>query len=615
MSASRLTPPEQPLEMPEQDFSAAFRDGTARHESPARQAALWRILAFSPPMAATGALAWIMQGWFADDGFMALEMLLLALIAFSFFWISFTVSTVLLGIWSLWRQKPERPQGAARPLRTALLMPVYNEDPCFVLGNARSMLEELRARGGSHSYAMFILSDTRDPALAQQERAGVAALRAQSGEDIPLYYRRRAQNTGRKAGNIADWVRRWGGGYEAVLVLDADSLMTGKAVRRLADALSRDPAAGLIQSLPQLIGARSVFGRMQQFASGAYGLALAEGLARWAGHEGNYWGHNAIIRTRAFAACAGLPALRGRRGRETGIMSHDFVEAGLLRRAGWRVRFLPRIRGSYEETPPTLTDHILRDRRWCQGNLQHLRLLGARGFRAVSRFHLLHGAVSYLMAPLWFTLLVIWALVGRSEEASVLVYFSEANPTMPSWPDMSEPRHVLVILLIYALLLAPKLLAIAALPLTGARLADYGGPGRFALSALSEILLAVLYAPVLMVQQMIAVFRTLLGLQRGWSPQARNGGQYGLGTLMLAHAVETLSGLALWAGIAGGVVSLWLIPIALSLSLAVSGLPLRRRAAAWMATREVIAEPAVARAAHSARHALQAYLAARGPAE
>jgi membrane glycosyltransferase len=505
-------------------------------------------------------------------------------------------------------------------MSAALLVPVYNEDPWFVLGNARSMLEDLRRHGGRHDYAMFILSDTRDSALADQERAGVAALRAQLGEDIPLYYRRRAQNTGRKAGNIAEWVRRWGGGHEAMLVLDADSLMSGKAVRRLADALSRDPRAGLIQSLPQLIGAQSLFGRMQQFASGAYGLALAEGLARWAGHEGNYWGHNAILRTRAFAACGGLPPLRGFRGREAEIMSHDFVEAGLLRRAGWRVRFLPRIRGSYEETPPTLTDHILRDRRWCQGNLQHLRLLGARGFRAVSRFHLLHGAVSYLMAPLWFTLLVIWALVGRGEDASVLTYFSEANPTMPSWPDMSEPRHVLVILLIYALLLAPKLLAIAALPLTGARLSDYGGAGRFALSAMSEILLAVLYAPVLMVQQMIAVFRTLLGLQRGWSPQARAGGSYSLSTLVLGHLVETVSGAALWAGIAAGVVSLWLVPIALSLSLAVplsalSGLRLQRRSAPWMATREVIAEPAISRAARGARQNMRALLTASEPAE
>lgn len=626
MTSSALVPPEQPLAMPEQDFSRAFQDGSAPKgldgdaDGPVPQNdTRWRLLVFSPAILATAALVWVMQGWFAQDGFMGLEKVLLALIGFSFFWICFTVSTVFTGILSLWQQKPVIRRGPVRPMQVALLMPVYNEEPWYVLGSARSMLEELTARGGGHTYAMFILSDTRSDSIAAQERASVAALRVQLGPDVPLYYRRRAQNTARKSGNIADWVRRWGAGYEAMLILDADSLMSGRAIRRLADALSRDPSAGLIQSLPQLIGAQSVFGRMQQFASGAYGLALAEGLARWAGHEGNYWGHNAIIRTRAFAACAGLPPLRarlGRKRRETEIMSHDFVEAGLLRRAGWSVQFLPRIRGSYEETPQTLTDHILRDRRWCQGNLQHLRLLGARGFRTVSRFHLLHGAISYLMAPLWFTLLVIWALVGRSEEASIRTYFSEANPTMPSWPDMSEPRHVLVILLIYTMLLAPKLLSIAALPLTGARFADYGGKGRFAISALSEVLLAILYAPILMVQQMIAVLRTLLGLQRGWSPQARSGGHYALRSLALAHSAETISGLMLWAGILAGVISLWLLPIALSLSLAVplsalSGLQAPRGQRHWLGTREVYAEPTISRSARKARRELQAYLTTR----
>ncbi|MGR3759751.1 glucans biosynthesis glucosyltransferase MdoH [Roseobacteraceae bacterium NS-SX3] len=617
MTHEPLMPAERPLAMPEQDFAAGFRDQDAPEAEAPRQVSLWRMLAFSPAMAATAALSWEMQGWFAADGFALLEIILLALIAFNFFWISFTVSTVLLGLYSLSRRDTARARGRPRPMKVALLVPVYNEVPWYVLGNAQSMLQELHGRGGVHDYAMFILSDTRDEAIAAQERASVEALRSMLPPGVELYYRRRADNAGRKVGNISDWVRRWGAGYEAMLVLDADSLMTGRAIARLADALARDPGAGLIQSFPQLIGAQSVFGRMQQFANGVYGLALAEGLARWAGHEGNYWGHNAIIRTRAFAACAGLPMLRSRfGGGEKLIMSHDFVEAGLLRRAGWSVRFLPRIRGSYEETPPTLIDHILRDRRWCQGNLQHLNLLGAKGFRALSRFHLLHGAIGYLMAPVWFALLVIWAVIGHSAEASVIRYFSEANPFRPSWPDMSEPRHVLVILLIYAMLLAPKLLAVAALPLTGRNFADYGGPGQFALSMLSEIVLAVLYAPILMVQQMIAVIRTALGLQRGWEPQARDGGSYGWRTLLKVHALETLSGAALWAGILAGVVSLWLVPIAVSLVLAVplsalSGLKSAGRIQAWMGTAEVFSEPQITRAARACRQSLRSYLEGR----
>ncbi|MFW8593361.1 glucans biosynthesis glucosyltransferase MdoH [Cribrihabitans neustonicus] len=618
MNGTSLMPPEQPLAMPAQDFSTGFRDSAAPGDAAPSQISLWRILAFSPAMAATAALTWVMQGWFAAGGVSVLEIVLLALIAFNFFWISFTVSTVLLGLYGLSQRQKSTGRGPVQPLKVALLIPVYNEVPWYVLGNAQTMLQELHGRGGHHRYAMFILSDTRDDAIAEQERASVEALQSMLPPGAELYYRRRADNAGRKVGNISDWVRRWGAGYDAMLVLDADSLMTGRAIAQLADALSRDPSAGLIQSYPQLIGAQSVFGRMQQFANGVYGLALAEGLARWAGHEGNYWGHNAIIRTRAFAACAGLPMLRSRfGGGEKLIMSHDFVEAGLLRRAGWAVRFLPRIRGSYEETPPTLIDHILRDRRWCQGNLQHLNLLHAKGFRAISRFHLFAGAIGYLMAPVWFALLVLWAIIGRSEESSVISYFSEANPFRPSWPDMSEPRHVLVILLIYAMLLAPKLLAASALPLSGGRIQDYGGRAQFALSVLTEVLLAILYAPILMVQQMIAVFRTALGLQRGWEPQARDGGSYGWSTLLKVHALETASGFALWAGILAGAVSLWLAPIALSLVLAVplsalSGVKAKNRIHALMGTREVFAEPQITRAARAARAELKAFLDGSG---
>ncbi|MFD0909247.1 glucans biosynthesis glucosyltransferase MdoH [Ruegeria arenilitoris] len=618
----KIMPPEAPLAMPEQDFAAGFRDAQAPADARRSSAGLWRALAFSPAMAASVALLWVMADWFDAEGINVVEAILLALISFNFFWISFTVCTVLLGMVSLARQERPVRQGRAQPLRVALLMPVYNEVPWNVLGNARTMLEELRARGGKHHYAMFILSDTRDPEIAAQEQASIEALRTTLAPGLELYYRRREQNTDRKVGNIADWVSRWGGAWDAMLVLDADSLMTGRAIARLTDALARDPGAGLIQSYPQLIGAQSVFARMQQFANGVYGIAFAEGLSRWCGQEGNYWGHNAIIRTKAFATCAGLPKLRSLSGQEQLIMSHDFVEAGLLRRAGWGVRFLPRIRGSYEETPPTLIDHALRDRRWCQGNLQHLRLLGSTGFRAVSRFHLFHGAVGYLMSPLWFALLVMWALIGQGKDASVLHYFSPDNPMFPQWPEMTETRHVLIILVMYAMLLAPKILGALALPLSGVRYEDFGGRTRFLASFLFEVVLSILYAPILMVQQMIAVFRTLLGVQKGWTPQARDGGTYGLRTLIVCHALETISGLALSAGILAGLVSVWLAPIAISLTFAVPLSALSGVSAA--AARRMVGmpedfhEPAITRAARSHRNELKRLIEGKGtmtPAE
>ena len=609
-------PPEAPRPMPVQDFGREYRDETAPADDGAGGIALWRVLAFSPAMLATGALVWIMAGWFGDHGISVIEGVLLGLIAFNFFWIAFTVFTVLMGVWSLTRQAPRDRSAPAEPLSVALLMPVYNETPWYVLGNARSMLEELRARGGRHRYALFILSDTRDEAIARQEQESVRAVQEMLSPGLELYYRRRAENTDRKVGNIADWVSRWSGDWDAMLVLDADSLMTGRAISRLTDALSRDPAAGLIQSFPQLIGAQTIFARMQQFANGVYGAAFAEGMARWCGSEGNYWGHNAIIRTSAFASCAGLPHLKGADGRERLIMSHDFVEAGLLRRAGWAVRFLPRIRGSYEETPQTLIDHVQRDRRWCQGNLQHLGLLNARGFRSLSRFHLLHGAIGYLMSPMWFSLLVMWALLGPSEEASVLKYFSDANPLYPTWPEMTDSRHVLIIVLMYAMLLAPKLLGAAAQPLTGAKLSDFGGALGFTMSFLLEILLSILYAPILMVQQMIAVFRTAFGLQNGWSPQARAGGDYGLKTVAICHALETVSGTALVAGMIAGVVSPWLLPIAISLVLAIplsmlSGRTFGGTVAHWLSTRQDFRAPPITKAAQHYRAELKSHLEGR----
>ncbi|NOD87929.1 MULTISPECIES: glucans biosynthesis glucosyltransferase MdoH [unclassified Ruegeria] len=617
-----IMPPEAPLAMPAQNFGARFRDADAPSGKRGSSAGFWRALAFSPAMAATLGLLWVMSDWFSAEGINLIEAILLALISFNFFWISFTVCTVLLGMLSLSRQDRPQKSHSAQPLRVALLTPVYNEVPWNVLGNARTMLEDLQTRGGQHHYAMFILSDTRDPEIAAQEQASVEALRTTLAPGLELYYRRRDQNTDRKVGNIADWVSRWGADWDAMLVLDADSLMTGRAIYRLTDALARDPSAGLIQSYPQLIGAQSVFARMQQFANGVYGIAFAEGLARWCGQEGNYWGHNAIIRTKAFATSAGLPKLRSFSGQDKLIMSHDFVEAGLLRRAGWAVRFLPRIRGSYEETPPTLIDHAMRDRRWCQGNLQHLKLLGSTGFRAVSRFHMFHGAVGYLMSPLWFALLLMWALIGQGQDASVLHYFSPDNPLFPQWPEMSETRHVLIILVMYAMLLAPKVLGVLALPLSGVRYSDFGGARKFLTSFLAEVLLSILYAPILMVQQMIAVFRTAFGIQRGWSPQARDGGSYGLGTLVLCHALETISGIALSVGILSGLVSIWLAPIAISLALAIplsalSGVS-AGAARRMVGMREDFSEPAITRSARRYRDELKRLVEGKGsmtPAE
>lgn len=562
-------PPQAPLPMAPQDFAHTPTRKTLPPSKTLRNAG-WRFAAFAPALLITAFLSTGIANWLAKGGVTVLETMVVGLVALTFIWVSLSVTTVSLGlvrrIINPCRTKLSRGRGDAQSI--ALLVPVYNEVPWDVFGNASAMLKELRQGPQKDRYTLFILSDTRDPKIAEQELRAYYALRADAPRGIDVYYRRRTLNTDKKVGNLTHWIENWGASYDAMVILDADSLMSGAAIRQLAHELAADPEAGLIQSFPSLIGAKTLFGRMQQFSNAVYGWLLAEGLAVWSQSESNYWGHNAIIRTRAFAESARLPYLRGLRGKESLILSHDFVEAGMLRRAGWGVRFLPRSGGSYEETPQTLIDYAIRDRRWCQGNMQHLRLLAARGFHPVSRFHMLQGAVAFLLSPAWFALIVIWAMVGTMPPETAN-YFSAANPLQPVWPQTEAVSGLTYLAIIYAMLLLPKITATIALGLRSRTRNDYGGWLPFTGTALFEVVCSILYAPILMVQQTIAVVFALLGRSGAWTPQNRDGESYSWLHSLRFHWVETLCGIAMTAGILFGSISLWLCPIAFSLTLAV----------------------------------------------
>ncbi len=287
-------------------------------------------------------------------------------------------------------------------------MPIYNEAPARVFGALQAIYADVEATGLGAAFDWFFLSDTTNPEIFIAEEHAFVAMRPQARRrGAGIYYRHRPKNITRKAGNIADFVSRWGGRYEHMVVLDADSLMTGEAIVGLAAAMEADPDAGIIQTLPLIINRNTLFARVQQFAARIYGPVIAAGLAAWMGRDGNYWGHNAIIRTSAFAAHCGLPNLRGRPPFGGHILSHDFVEAALIRRAGYAVYMLPGLGGSYEESPPSLIDLAARDRRWCQGNLQHMRVLPATGLAFASRQHLVTGIMGYLASPLWMVQLCV----------------------------------------------------------------------------------------------------------------------------------------------------------------------------------------------------------------
>jgi len=544
------------LAMPDQDLSASFRDPRAPGIRTALGTRILRIVTLTVPLGLTGLLCWTSLRWFALDGGISLaEGALVTVTLAAFYWVVLSVAVALLGL--CWRARPQAQ--ALHGLTVAVLLPMYGEPPEATIGNALALVSGLSARG-RHRFSLHVLSDTRNPDAALAEEAAVAAAR-RNFPGLTLTYRRRAVNADYKSGNIRDWVTAEGHGFDAMLILDADSRMSPESVQRMADAMVCEPGLGLIQSLPRVMPGRTLWSRLQSFASEVYGVNLGRGFAVWAGADANFLGHNALVRTRAFAASAGLPHLPGAAPRGGVILSHDFVEAALIRRAGWGVRMLPEAAESREDTPETLPGHIRRDRRWCQGNMQHLRLLAVPGLHPASRFHLLQGAMAYLASVWWLALLLLWAVLGQSAMPDL---FAE-NPFMPKWPDMPGISQAALAFGVGAMLMAPRFIGLAA------HLCDYGLVWRrlpgLAVSMLLEVVLSILIAPALMVHQVKAVLRTLAGIDGGWVPHLAEKPR--LATLIRFHAVETGLGLALLACAALGQLSLWLVPVAVGLALTV----------------------------------------------
>jgi membrane glycosyltransferase len=356
-----------------------------------------------------------------------------------------------------------------------------------------------------------------------------------------------------------------------MIILDADSLMTGDTIVRLAAALEKHPEVALIQTLPIVVNARTLFARLQQFSGRLYGPLIAAGVAWWHGSEGNYWGHNAIIRVRAFAQDAGLPDLKGRKPFGGHILSHDFVEAALMRRGGWAIRMVPTLGGSFEECPPSLLDFAARDRRWCQGNLQHLAVLPARGLHWVSRLHLLTGIGSYITAPLWLLFLVLGILISLQAQFIRPEYFPKGFSLFPKWPAQDPVLAAWVFVGTMGLLIAPKLLACILVGMESRIRRQFGGGLRILAGLLIETLLSGLIAPVMMIFQSTAVGEILLGRDAGWQVQRRDDGGLPRSELIRRYTFPTLFGIAM-AAIAYAVslpLLFWMAPVIAGLLLCI----------------------------------------------
>lgn len=577
---SEAMPPEARLDMPVQDLKSWPGKTASVGNGP--DVTLARIFVFGACVLITAFGTWKMYAVISPVNVTVLQVLFASFFALTFAWISFSCASAILGFLVLMRGKLPEPRLADVPSigRTALLMPVYNEDPERVFAALSRMGLALRREGVARHFDIFVLSDTRKESIASAEREAFGRLNRHLSPALRVHYRRREQNHHRKAGNIADFVQRWGGAYDHMIVLDADSDMSACAMITLARAMAADEKAGIIQSLPLLQNRWTPFARMTQFAGRVYGPLVAAGLSAWHGRDGNYWGHNAIIRTRAFAQAAGLPELTGRKPFGGHVLSHDFVEAALIRRAGWAVYMLPQLAGSYEETPPCLIDLATRDRRWAQGNLQHMKIVGARGLHWVSRVHLVQGIMSYLASPLWLMLLLAGLILATVARHVMPNYFPDSFSLFPSWPVFDPELAFKLFTITFSVLYLPKLLALVlALRDPGLR-KGCGGVTGLLKSVIAESIVSMLLSPVMMLIQSRVVADVMLGRDSGWNAQNRDDQAMPLGDCVRHHGLHVAGGLCLavlsfhisWATF------LWLSPIAGALMLSplvswASGLP------------------------------------------
>ncbi len=461
--------------------------------------------------------------------------------------------------------------------RTAVIMPICNENVARVFAGLRATHESLARSGELRHFDFFILSDSSDADNRVAEiDAWLALCRAVQGFGH-VFYRWRQHRLKRKSGNVADFCRRWGANYRYMIVLDADSVMSGACLASLVRLMEANPGAGIIQSAPLVAGRDTLYARMQQFASRVYGPLFVAGLHFWQLGESHYWGHNAILRVAPFMRHCALGQLSGGGPLSGEILSHDFVEAALMRRAGWTVWIAYDLPGSYEEVPPNLVDELKRDRRWCQGNLMNIRLLLANGVHPAHRAVFLTGVAAYASAPLWFLFLLLSTAQLAEHALATPQYFVQPFQLFPVWPEWNPQRAIALFSFTAALLFMPKILSVVLVWVQGAQ--DFGGRLRLVLSMLVESLFSALLAPIRMLFHTTFVLAPLLGQGIQWKSPPREDVETGWGEALRRHGWHTLLGLAWAAGVywLKPAYLLWLMPVvgALILSIPISVLSSR----------------------------------------
>lgn len=501
----------------------------------------------------------------------------LALFAILFCWVSAGFWTALMGFWELLSGQDKYRISAAsagdEPIepgaRTAIVMPICNEDVPRVFAGLRATYESVAESGDLEHFDFFVLSDTYDADIAVAEQQAWMDLCRETNGFGRIHYRRRRRRVKRKSGNIDDFCRRWGPDYRYMVVMDADSVMTGECLTKLVRLMEAHPDAGIIQTGPKASGMDTFYARMQQFATRVYGPLFTAGLHFWQLGESHYWGHNAIIRVKPFMEHCALAPLPGKGSFAGSILSHDFVEAALMRRAGWGVWIAYDLPGSYEELPPNLLDELQRDRRWCHGNLMNFRLFLVKGMHPVHRAVFLTGVMSYLSAPLWFMFLVLSTALLAVHTLMEPQYFMEPQQLFPIWPQWHPEKAIALFSTTLTLLFLPKLLSVLLIYAKGTR--EYGGAFKVTISMFIEMFCSMLLAPVRMLFHTRFVVAAFLGWSVQWKSPQREDGATSWGDAIRAHGGQTLLGMA-WAGLVGWldpVFLWWLAPIVVALMLSI----------------------------------------------
>lgn len=533
-----------------------------------------------------------------------LEWVQLIVASMLFLWLAISFWMAILGfIFTLFKLDPlnfKKPsklciESSKLTQRHAVIMPVYNEPTMRIMAGFEANIKSLLKFHQHEQFDFYMLSDSQDEILIEAERITWQKMLAGLPEDVRArcFYRRRALNTEKKVGNLKDFFQNWGAQYCGAIVLDADSLMSGDKVLELALRLEQNDKVGLIQTIPMPVRQHTFFARFVQFSAQMHSPMLAKGLNFWQGSAANYWGHNAIIRCQAFIDCCGLPKLKGNKPFGGDIMSHDFVEAALLKREGWEVYLLTDDRGSYEEVPSNIIDYATRDRRWLQGNIQHIALLGTKGLKLTNRLHFGFGAFAYLSSICLLIILISGSADAIVKAVETPVYFTARYQLFPTWVITPHTLMITTLYVTIALLFLPKMLGFLVTLIY--RASDFGGVFVFIRNSIIEFVFAVLIAPIMLLYHSYFVISVLLGKSVNWEAQTRGDSTVSWRHAIALGALPTILAI-IWASLLMYFVPsliLWLLPVLTGLLLAI---PIIRYSSSqivadWCVKQSIMANP------------------------